>query len=578
MSLHWSRGSNGAVPPAPSLETSPEQSNQQSPRPTSSQAKRHAHFEDTPPEDGPVLRRTNTAPSHLQQPFKLAPSAFYGRTASYDRVDQINKFTPGVFEHEQFWESFESLSDGEGEHMSLYNSSPIEEDEGREVGFFDLETEGMLRDGQGLIAEVANLTHPALQDEHPKRRPMSGRQLGNITRPSFYLSRQRLCDYDPHPFATRRPATPPINQSATTSFHRSSSLSDLYTPQPELCFRMPRKSLTAAAATTHVVVHATIDADSSGHDIGNFTTVDEKKPVLTAQTVSSGTGTRETPWGEEPTRSSSESSESLSIPPYRRTPSSVSDKQLRPTATESPIEKVKTKLAACPDDTPSDEEVPGSANPFERNQSLIRRRSQGNAPTQNHEEPSTAGASQRDEEQEADSITSSGHASPRPIAYPSHSRSNPNQTAQQWATSTARDNFLATHRDSFDLAQQRLLWPTVNPTDRDVPPLQPSHIRDSFVIAKSRFDKYPKAQALVDPLTGQIKLGGLSPIMDASPPDPRAHFATAGKHKWGREDGGNGWKQSPEIGGHPANDHDCPICAIERPRGTRLERRNADER
>lgn len=168
---------------------------------------------------------------------------------------------------------------------------------------------------------------------------------------------------------------------------------------------------------------------------------------------------------------------------------------------------------------------------------------------------------EEEKDEDPDSPHSSARTSPLPIAYHSLARGNAHHSL------SARDRFLATHRDSVELAQQRLLQPS-DPDSQEIPSLQlPS--RDSIVIAKRRFEKYPKSQAILDPQTGQIKLGGLSPIMDASPPDPRTHFAGFERQKLEREREG-GVRETVEVGGHAANDHECPICAIERPREMRV--------
>ena len=122
------------------------------------------------------------------------------------------------------------------------------------------------------------------------------------------------------------------------------------------------------------------------------------------------------------------------------------------------------------------------------------------------------------------------------------------------------DRSVASHKDSLELVRHRFgeEWPTVDP--------QLSCTRDSIVLAKQRWEKYPRSHAVVDNETGHIKYGGLSPIMDASPPDQKVYLAARREQlakqkeiEWHRE-----------IGGHPENDHDCPICEVERPRTKRL--------
>jgi hypothetical protein len=122
------------------------------------------------------------------------------------------------------------------------------------------------------------------------------------------------------------------------------------------------------------------------------------------------------------------------------------------------------------------------------------------------------------------------------------------------------DRSVPSHKDSLELVRHRFgeELPTVDP--------QLSCTRDSIVLTKQRWEKYPKSHAVADEETGHVRYGGLSPIVDASPPDHKAYLASRrgqlAKQKemdWHRE-----------IGGHPQNDHDCPICQVEKPRTKRL--------
>lgn len=119
---------------------------------------------------------------------------------------------------------------------------------------------------------------------------------------------------------------------------------------------------------------------------------------------------------------------------------------------------------------------------------------------------------------------------------------------------------VASHKDSLELVRHRFGedWPTVDP--------QLSCTRDSIVLAKQRWEKYPKSHAVVDSETGHVKYGGLSPIIDASPPDHKTYLAARREQLAKQKE--MEWHR--EIGGHPENDHDCPICEVERPRTKRL--------
>jgi hypothetical protein len=94
--------------------------------------------------------------------------------------------------------------------------------------------------------------------------------------------------------------------------------------------------------------------------------------------------------------------------------------------------------------------------------------------------------------------------------------------------------------------------------------------QDSIILAKQRFDKYPKSQLIIDGSTGQLKYGGLSPIMDASPPDPRVYWAARREQMAKKKecvDKEVKWQR--EIGGHGETDDKCCICEVERPRSKR---------
>ncbi|KAI4716067.1 hypothetical protein E4T48_07751 [Aureobasidium sp. EXF-10727] len=116
------------------------------------------------------------------------------------------------------------------------------------------------------------------------------------------------------------------------------------------------------------------------------------------------------------------------------------------------------------------------------------------------------------------------------------------------------------HKDSLELVRHRMgeEWPMVDP--------QLSCTRDSIVLAKQRWERYPKSHAVIDEQSGHVKYGGLSTIMDASPPDHKAYWAARREQLAQQKE--VDWQR--EIGGHPENDHDCPICEVERPRSKRL--------
>jgi hypothetical protein len=122
------------------------------------------------------------------------------------------------------------------------------------------------------------------------------------------------------------------------------------------------------------------------------------------------------------------------------------------------------------------------------------------------------------------------------------------------------DRSVPLHKDSLELVRHRFgaEWPIVDP--------QLSCTRDSIVLTKQRWEKYPKSHAVVDEDTGHVRYGGLSPIIDASPPDHKAYLASRREQLAKQKE--MDWHR--EIGGHPQNDHECPICEVEKPRTKRL--------
>ncbi|KAG9656411.1 hypothetical protein KCU64_g5896, partial [Aureobasidium melanogenum] len=128
------------------------------------------------------------------------------------------------------------------------------------------------------------------------------------------------------------------------------------------------------------------------------------------------------------------------------------------------------------------------------------------------------------------------------------------------SASTIYDRSIPSHKDSLELVRHRMGedWPTVDP--------QLSCTRDSIVLAKQRWERYPRSHAVIDEQSGQIKYAGLSTIMDASPPDHKTYLAARREQLAKQKE--VEWQR--EIGGHPENDHECPICEVERPRTKRL--------
>lgn len=98
-------------------------------------------------------------------------------------------------------------------------------------------------------------------------------------------------------------------------------------------------------------------------------------------------------------------------------------------------------------------------------------------------------------------------------------------------------------------------------------------VQDSVVLTKTKWDKRHRLGKAVQPSFNRLPVGGLSPIIDASPPDIRQirkaeddnsnHYDST---KLSAATIANFGATSFGIAGHSVNDHDCPICSIDRPR------------
>ena len=120
----------------------------------------------------------------------------------------------------------------------------------------------------------------------------------------------------------------------------------------------------------------------------------------------------------------------------------------------------------------------------------------------------------------------------------------------QLSNLAAEDTHFQFHRDSIDLQRQRMRL-------REVEGNMNQHLmnaRDSFVLAQAKFDvKYPRP-LLSSSAIGFGRFGGLSPILDASPP--------AGSN-WPSERTDSS-SISPTVAKEEHSN--CPICEVDRPR------------
>ena len=137
---------------------------------------------------------------------------------------------------------------------------------------------------------------------------------------------------------------------------------------------------------------------------------------------------------------------------------------------------------------------------------------------------------------------------------------------RQLSTLAAEESFSKTRRDSVDLAHERL----EGEGDDNPNPLLIA-TRDSMIISKQRFGKHPKLHGVAEPRGGYFRVGGLSPILDASPPDRLKLTTPVGRLKKQKTQQTivhetSVQKHTAEVGGHPEKDDDCPIYEVERPR------------
>lgn len=337
--------------------------------------------------------------------------------------------------------------------------------------------------------------------------------------------------------------------SSFRSAGRRKSLSEFHRSPTAGLLALPTKAAPADVATTLVDVHGSraVDLVSCTWDTSSSSA---KSSMRTAQSVRSNGGTFECVWEEAPSGINTQSNSSVELSDdasvIRTPPLSVRSGDKANVA----LDKVTTKLAgwswangklqedlacrdstrhSCSEDTvrprfvrTGEEEVLGPPNTQHASESSSDTRSK------HHSRRSSNDA-------EIDSLPSTSSspalmmAPPPPlIREPSHLTVPATRVfsfvpipdpqvsllTKQLSNLAAEDVTFQRHRDSVDLARQRLpasLGDRVNP--------QLTSTRDSIVLARTRFEKYPKSMLVVEPATGRQTFGGLSPIMDASPPD-----------------------------------------------------------
>ena len=349
----------------------------------------------------------------------------------------------------------------------------------------------------------------------------------------------------------------------------------------------------ADSAVTHVDVLARAASSPEPEDL-TAGSLDARSSTHTAQSVRSADGNFRALWEEA---SASDSSSDASVAENGdTTQATISEHDATSESAATPMERVKRKLAAWSwnrDDTEDDDEAD---NPTLRLQGFPGRRCPSGeegmpappnteyssvAPSRRHSIPHGQSAAlklntQPESGQGRTPFVKSSPATPT-IGYPSCEDSSISNLSRQMSASALQDPWFRTHRDSVALTHRRL------DDKRGAINAQLATTQDSVVLTRSRFEKYPRSRVLTDAHTGKITFGGLSPIMDASPPDPRTHYgsvqrASPAKASLEHARGSTSRESidalvvekpaesSVEVAGHADKDDGCPICQMERPR------------
>ncbi|TKA21950.1 hypothetical protein B0A50_08646 [Salinomyces thailandicus] len=127
-----------------------------------------------------------------------------------------------------------------------------------------------------------------------------------------------------------------------------------------------------------------------------------------------------------------------------------------------------------------------------------------------------------------------------------------NPAGRHWSDLASENEHFKTHRDSLDVSHRRLNDDKLSQQRRS------SH--DSTQLAKSKYDvRHPKA-ATAGPAIQYNRYGGLSPILDASPPDAKVQQGLKAMSNLAKE------SKAREESPHPDEHAGCAICEVERPR------------
>ncbi|KAI5249147.1 hypothetical protein E4T42_05330 [Aureobasidium subglaciale] len=491
--------------------------------PTTPRTKRKIHFIEPSPEDV-APRRSNTVP----------PGFRTSSTIAFDR-EQTLSGAAGPEEVQPDLISFE-----EPEEMSLKSQDSsdacLESHEG-DPDFYDMDVEMIVyKDDSTPIEELPQVS-PDEDDAEDAKDPII---------PFRHAKSQSVSGASGAP--QERPAPP--------TFYRTSSASGLYS-KPAYS---PIVKAHVAASPVRFDFYTTPDSDEQ---------IDDIPQLSRSQTTSSKSSNSASSalWDDKVAVSTGEKSG----PPSEISSPNAHTRQSSGSRGEFPLEAVKRKLSAMShirrsgnkhskrqssEPLSSPDEMPAAPPNTRATSDTPKRSPRGPVTRHSHSGvPSPQVSPMLTVQSEPQSPTQSTRVSPH--LKPALKHGGPSKPI---ATTKSHDRFVPTHRDSLELARYRLAEEaaTIDP--------QLVSTRDSIILAKQRWDKYPKSHAVFDAQSEQMQFGGLSPIMDASPPDPKAYWA--GRREYLLKQKEVDWQR--EIGGHPENDHDCPICEVEKPRTKRL--------
>lgn len=499
---------------------------------------KRAHFEDTPPEYNDKLQRTNTAPSTLQASSAQKPNKLWGPARNYHRgsVSSIGGSDQGEdanIEPED--------NDDAAEEVSLRTQDSEDDD----PEFYDME-----------LDEAQELLH----DDRAEGRADSASRgdPDDSTYPTLYQSSSM------RPRHRSDTSTIQYLHRVSDTLERSSSTSALHSATHSLL--SPHKTL-ANVSTAHINVQVRLAHDASTDDIQDLLRIPNSGLVLPVVMSQPSQNPFRIAWEDVSDQESGFQSAASSI-------------------TGDKIDKTKDKLVAWSWARKSDDLGTFSASPPDGRRGKESVSNSGSDAFDDNDDPPTPPNSRKPSDVTiTHSTTRSPPKSPGSTLEPQHAHhvgkvhSHNHYTPssgylhQNWAppisdlsrqlsTLAEEEKYLKIHRDSLDLARERL-----EEEKHHKPNPYLCSAKDSMIISKQRFERYPRSQIAVESRTGIVKIGGLSPILDASPPDALAQIhAMASQKRSAHQE-----SSSVEVAGHSAGDHSCPICEIERPRSSRLE-------